>query len=139
MPSPRPEQLNGFEEWYRLYPRRQARVDAERAWAKLKPGPELIEQLLEVLPRQIRGMGWDGDKKPFIPLPASYLNGRRWEDDFEEKKAPRLKGFEACRAEGNHLSFPVYLRLDTSIVAGRKCSRCGKLDLLPGFKEDEIC
>ena len=139
MLNPSPEQLNGFQEWYRLYPRRQARLDAERAWAKLKPSPELIEQLLEVLPRQIRGMGWDADRKPFIPLPASYLNGRRWEDDFEEKKAPRLKGFEACRAEGKHLSILVHSIKDASIVAGRKCSRCGKTNLFPGFKEDEIC
>lgn len=66
---------SGFDEFYAAYPKKEARADAERAWKKAKLPP--LAELLTALEKQ--KANWT-DRK-FIPLPASWINGRRWEDE----------------------------------------------------------
>jgi hypothetical protein len=77
----RPEPAEGFAEFYAAYPRRQGRVDAERAWNALRPSPELRAEILEAVERHKRS-DWRGKERQYIPLPATFLNGRRWEDEL---------------------------------------------------------
>ncbi|MFN3354794.1 MAG: hypothetical protein ACK418_02075 [Pseudomonas sp.] len=74
--------LNGFEQFYRLYPRRQKRPNAESAWRKLKPDAALRETVLAALARHCLRPDWIKDGGQYIPLPASWLNGRCWEDEL---------------------------------------------------------
>lgn len=66
-----------FDLWWSQYPRRVAKQDARRAWAKLDVDEELLTLMLRALDWQVRE--WDDVR--FIPYPATYLNGRRWEDE----------------------------------------------------------
>lgn len=68
----------GFEEFWAIYPRRQSRVDAVKAWRKLNPSPELITKIREALAWQVHQVQWVGE---FIPLPASWLRAERWTDE----------------------------------------------------------
>ena len=64
-----------FNTFWANYPRRQAKKDALRAWSKIKPP---ISDVLKALEWQKRSKQWlDG----FIPLPATYINGERWNDE----------------------------------------------------------
>jgi len=74
--------LDGFEQFYRLYPRRQKRPSAESAWKKLKPDAALRETLLAALAKHCMRPDWIKDGGQYIPLPASWLNGRCWEDEL---------------------------------------------------------
>lgn len=74
--------LDGFEQFYRLYPRRQKRPSAESAWKKLKPDTALRETLLAALAKHCLRPDWIKDGGQYIPLPASWLNGRCWEDEL---------------------------------------------------------
>ncbi|TLG93132.1 hypothetical protein FEM54_05190 [Pseudomonas edaphica] len=74
--------LNGFDQFYRLYPRRQKRPDAESAWKKLKPDAALRETLLAALASHCLRPDWIKDGGQYIPLPATWLNGRCWEDEI---------------------------------------------------------
>lgn len=65
------------------YPRKQAKKDAQKAWAKLKPSPELVDQMLEAIAEQKRGRQW---KDGFVPLPATWLRGERWTDELDPKR-----------------------------------------------------
>lgn len=70
------EKEKTFVQFWNLYPRREAKKDARRAWEKI--------QLAEVAPilANVKKRKLNGWKDPqFIPLPATYLNGRRWEDE----------------------------------------------------------
>jgi hypothetical protein len=66
-----------FDSWYGAYPKHEAREDATRAWGKLTDTEraECIE----------KSPAWNaakaGTERKFIPMPATYLNGRRWRDD----------------------------------------------------------
>lgn len=76
------EQLALFEKFWEKYPRKAAKQDAVKAWGKLKADEALLETILAALDRQIPL--WDDPQ--FIPYPASWLNGRRWEDEPVGKK-----------------------------------------------------
>ena len=73
-------QLDGFERFYKLYPRKQKRPAAERAWKKLDLSSELQELLIEALAEHCKQVDWIKEGGQYIPLPASWLNDRRWED-----------------------------------------------------------
>lgn len=75
-PKWKPERFQGFWQYYPLHTSKQA---AMRAWDRLKPADQLIDQIAKALQRQrtsdmwTRGFG--------IPYAATYLNQRRWEDE----------------------------------------------------------
>lgn len=66
-----------FSRFWSAYPRRIARGAAERAWTKINPDADLAAQIIAAVTAQ--AAGWTDPK--FIPHPASWLNGKRWEDE----------------------------------------------------------
>lgn len=75
--------LAGFASFYEFYPRHQKRDEAEKAWRKLNPDLELQRALMAALARHRLQDAWLRNNGQFIPLPASWLNARRWEDELE--------------------------------------------------------
>ena len=72
--------MPAFDEFYRNFPRKIAKRDAEKAWAKLTPDEQ--RQAIEALPKHTRY--WDATTtKEYIPYPATWLNAARWEDELE--------------------------------------------------------
>jgi len=70
-----------FEQFYTQYPKKVARKDAQKAWAKLSA--EERAKALEALPTHIRYWDVKGTEKHYIPHPATWLNGARFEDELE--------------------------------------------------------
>lgn len=75
--------MNDFPTFWAAYPRKVARKAAERAWAKLRPAPALVQTILSDLERRKASEQWTKQRGQFVPYPASYLNGARWEDEDE--------------------------------------------------------
>lgn len=76
------ELAEGFDQFYKLYPRRQKRTAAEQAWRKLSPSSEQQVVILKALAEHCKQVDWLKDGGQYIPLPASWLNARRWEDEL---------------------------------------------------------
>lgn len=76
----------GFDSFYAAYPRHTGKAAALKAWNKLEPNQALQHQMLEALKKQKRLPQWADDNGRFIPHPATWLNGHRWEDETEVKK-----------------------------------------------------
>ena len=76
-----PKGDDGFAQFWKAYPNRKAKGDAEKAWLKLKPNADLICTILAAIDRQKTGASWTKDGGQFIPLPATWLRGKRWEDE----------------------------------------------------------
>lgn len=70
-----------FDRFWKAYPRRQAKKAAKKAWDKLKPDLPLCRIMAAALERQKRSSEWRRDGGAYIPYPATWLNGRRWEDE----------------------------------------------------------
>lgn len=70
-----------FDRFWETYPRKLARKDAERAWSKI-PAHKHVD-VLEALRKHLTMWKQQGTEKRFIPYPATWLNGARWEDEIE--------------------------------------------------------
>ena len=91
------EFVTDFDRFWHAYPRRTAKGDARKAWAKLAPEAALVERILEALVWQTRQPDWLRDGGTYIPYPASWLRAERWDDEpvtlpqFGERSLRSLK------------------------------------------------
>ena len=69
----------GFAEFWKCYPKKKAKQAALRAWRKLS-GVDL-RTILAALEAVKLSDDWQKENGQFIPHPATWLNGRRWEDE----------------------------------------------------------
>lgn len=91
-PTKKRKRFNGytddFESFWKSYPRtrRTGKLKAFEAWSNaLETEPDLYRLCLQALSWQVFTKQW---KDGFVPMPATYLNGRRWEDE-----EPKFDGF----------------------------------------------
>jgi hypothetical protein len=77
-----------FTAFWAAYPRKDGKQKAFAAWLKLAPDDDTQRQIAADIDRRRRSTQWMKDEGQFIPHGSTYLNGRRWEDGFEER--PRL-------------------------------------------------
>ncbi len=75
-PDWKPERFNGF---WKFYPRGEAKQAAIRAWDRLKPSDELIDEMGRALKRQMQSADWLAGVG--VPYASTWLNQRRWEDE----------------------------------------------------------
>lgn len=72
---------DGFATFWTAYPKKVAKPAAAKAWRKVKPTGQVIADLMAGLERQKASGEWHKDGGQFIPHPATWINGRRWEDE----------------------------------------------------------
>jgi hypothetical protein len=72
-----------FAEFWQAYPKRVAKPDAFRAWAKLKLHNGDFEKVMEALERYKLSEQWQRDNGQYVPHPATWLNKRRFDDELE--------------------------------------------------------
>lgn len=77
---------NLFNSFWEAYPKKVAKQAAEKAWKKLNPDKELTEAIISALSVQKNSPQWTKDNGQYIPHPATWLNGRRWEDAPEPQE-----------------------------------------------------
>lgn len=70
-----------FTIFYNAYPKKKDKTKAFNAFKKLKPTQELLDSILKALEWQKQTTDWQKQGGQYIPYPASYLNGHRWEDE----------------------------------------------------------
>ena len=70
----------GFEDFWKSYPRKVNKAEAIQAWNKANiPSLEFI---LKVIESQIKSDQWNEANGKFIPYPSSWLNKERWNDEL---------------------------------------------------------
>ena len=79
-----------FEQFYKLYPRKEKRPLAERAFKKLSVKDKFdayngLINYIKVWSAKYEAEGWL-TKTQFIPHPSTFINQRRWEDEIELPK-----------------------------------------------------
>jgi hypothetical protein len=68
-----------FDQFWSKYPRKVAKTEAFNAWTSLKLTMFDLDAIFTALEWQCAQAQWDNPV--FIPHPATYLRGRRWEDE----------------------------------------------------------
>lgn len=73
------ERVSTFNDFWSLYPRRQKKVEAQKIWKKEKLD-EKAQIIIDALKRRLN-TEWINTPLKYIPLPATYLNNKQWEDE----------------------------------------------------------
>lgn len=76
-----------FGEFWAMYPKKVAKQAAEKAYKRLNPSAELHKKILENIILQKKSRQWTENGGQYIPNPATYINGRRWEDEGVKSNA----------------------------------------------------
>lgn len=71
------EHIDRFDQFWKKYPRKVAKPNALKSWLKVKPDDELTGKIIAAIDRQ----GLCNREMQFVPHPATWLNGHRWEDE----------------------------------------------------------
>lgn len=69
-----------FLRFWSLWPKKVGKLEALREWVKLKPNPELVDQILASL-RAHTQITWRNGERRYIKDPERWLKHRRWEDE----------------------------------------------------------
>lgn len=78
-----------FPEFWTAYPRKEGKAKAEKVWKTQKLDKLADEIVADVLARVADPKHWDVVQ--FIPHPTTYLNQRRWEDEWPRAAAPAVQ------------------------------------------------
>lgn len=80
----------GFEAFWAAYPRKVAKDDAAKAFAKRKPDAALVDKMVAALQAQAASELWTKDGGRFVPYPATWLNRGQWMDEGAAGASPDL-------------------------------------------------
>lgn len=87
--TPRPPASDaGFDEFWTTYPRKANKGDARKAWLALRPNEVLRRRILLAVAAHRACSDWQKEDGKYIPYPASWLRGERWEDTLESEIRP---------------------------------------------------
>ncbi len=81
-----------FERFWEAYPKKTAKLEAEKAFIKLNVNDGLLDTMLTALEKQ--SSQWQ--QMQYIPYPATWLNGKRWNDELEPMKVNKLPESYIC-------------------------------------------
>lgn len=88
---------SGFEEFWKIYPRKKDRSRAQKIWLQKKPVLEVL--IADVKNRMQLDPVWK--EKKFIPYPSTYLANEKWLDELDLPKSHRVMT-DPPSWEGNH-------------------------------------
>ena len=84
-----------FEEFWKLYPRRVAKLVAKRIWGRLSNKDKEIISIM--LPQQL--LRWKDKELQYIPHASTWLNQRRYEDELEPLPVKEVSADEKAEME----------------------------------------
>ena len=76
--------ISTFEQFWKIYPKRKSKGQAEKAFFKINPDEQLLTKILESVERAKKSDDWIKEKGKYIPHPATWLNAKGWEDEEME-------------------------------------------------------
>lgn len=71
--------LADFALFWEIYPRKCAKLDAEKAWQQTKTARPCIEAIIAAVQQKLRSGEWRDAQ--FIPYPATWLRRGQWSDE----------------------------------------------------------
>ena len=74
--------ISTFNIFWNSYPKKIAKDNALRVWKKITPTNSLVEKIMRGLEKAKTSDQWRRDNGKYIPHPATWLNGRRWDDEY---------------------------------------------------------
>ena len=93
LPSPPPKpkkKLAGFEDFWKAYPKKKSKGQAEKTWDKISPTNDLLKTMLIAIEAAKKSEDWIKENGAYIPHPSTWLNAKGWEDETVNIKEDRF-------------------------------------------------
>lgn len=75
-----------FKAFWNAYPRKKAKADAEKAWKAARINGD-FDAVMAALDVHKKSTDWLKDDGKWVPYPASWINGKRWEDEISSSNS----------------------------------------------------
>jgi hypothetical protein len=87
-----------FEQWWQHYPRKVAKLQAQRTWMQIRPLPDhaFTERAIDAIERQKRDPEFWSAGGRYIPHPSTWLNAGRYLDEGLEERPASPSFRETC-------------------------------------------
>ncbi len=111
-PCAAPSEGDGFEAFFRAYPKKKAEMRARRQWQSLAPNPALQLRIIAAVEAQAKSEDWKRNDGQYVPMASSWLHGERWRDVVGvELRASGTwwESTDGVKAKGFELSIPFSL------------------------------
>ena len=83
------EEIANFNDFWKAYPKKKSKGQAEKTWDKLSPTNDLLKTVLIAIEAAKKSEDWIKENGKYIPHPSSWLNNHGWEDEVIEA-APEI-------------------------------------------------
>ena len=81
-----------FADFWKAYPKKQGKGAAEKSFKRICPTKEVYEQIINAIAKAKQSEQWTRENGRYIPNPSTWLNQRRWEDEYPTDKGKRAQG-----------------------------------------------
>ena len=82
-----------FEAFWAAYPNRKDKQRAQKAFRRLKVTEPMLAMMLTALDAQKRSEDWRKSGGQYVPLPSTWLNNRRWEDEAPQRRQQQAQAY----------------------------------------------
>lgn len=76
-------QKSRFDAFWRVYPKKVGKQDAQKAWKKIAPDEELTDTIIRAVETAKQKDSRFREER-FIPHPATWLNAGSWENEYDD-------------------------------------------------------
>ncbi|HHY26429.1 MAG TPA: DUF4373 domain-containing protein [Desulfitobacterium dehalogenans] len=70
-----------FDVFWKAYPRKKSKGQAEKAWKKIQVDEQLLATMIAKIEQAKKSTAWIKDGGKWIPYPSTWLNAKGWEDE----------------------------------------------------------
>lgn len=85
--------VEGFNKFWGAYPKKRNKGQAEKAFEKAAPDEQLLAVILTTIEQAKKSAQWLEANGKFIPYPATWLNAKGWEDEYEEESSGKARRY----------------------------------------------
>ena len=83
---------DGFLDWWQVYPRKESKGDAWKAWEQLRKSKQL--PAVDDLKAATKSYAARGNEPQFLKLPGGWLRDRKWEDEAVQQASKPASEFD---------------------------------------------
>lgn len=87
--APEDEPTSMFDQFWHAYPKKTGKLKARESFAKNVKDAATLKSLLDSLAYLKTTEGWKKENGSFIPMPTTFLNQHRWEDETAQPPKPK--------------------------------------------------
>ncbi len=111
-----------FLKFYELYPNKTSKKEAEKSFNKINPDDELLKKMLTAISWQKQTEKWREKKGKYVPMPSTWLNQERWNDEMPQGIIPETEAEKIAKFGPAEMPTEEDIKLFHELFPGKEIS-----------------